>query len=77
MFDKYGWWGGGSSYDPELIYIRKGFHSFVSKQRLIISYVSGSDNITVKFIIPKGSRYILDDTGLCVSNRIIMKNHIV
>ena len=58
---------------PELIYIKTGFHSILHKERAKKSngVMFGYRNIR-KFIIPKGSRYYIDETGLCVSNRIIM-----
>jgi hypothetical protein len=57
--------------NPNLIYIEIGFHSFY--KRAISSQFDFED--IVDFIIPKGSRYYKDETGLIVSNRIILKNH--
>jgi len=53
----------------DLIYIGEGFHSSLSRERLgkVESYLR-----LRKFVIPKGSLYYEDETGLMVSNRIMM-----
>ena len=64
-------WNVYDDYDDRLIYIRKGFHSYAIKDR-ITNLIQSMEKV-VECVIPKGSRYVLDDTGLCVSNRIIIK----
>jgi hypothetical protein len=62
-----------------LICIEKGFHSAMNSERLTDKN-DKKDNIIYnfilwEFIIPKGSEYYVDGTGLCVSNQIIMKEN--
>ena len=64
-------WESSSKYNPALIYIRKGYHSYLTENR--ITNFTVRDTKIVEFIIPKGARYYIDDTGICVSNRIKMK----
>ena len=54
-----------------------GFHSTKTIQRLLqsCSNYANSSKIAV-FIIPKGSKYYLDDTGLVVSDTIIYKEDV-
>ena len=49
-----------------------GFHSAFTKERFDTTGIPGEDSIA-EFIIPKGSEYIKDETGLLVSNKIIFK----
>ena len=51
-----------------LISVIKGFHSFATLDR-----IQGSQLCTVQCIIPKGSEYYADATGLLCSNQIIIK----
>ncbi len=62
-------------YIPALIYIREGLHSIIYKDRAE-RIVNGRQGMyVIEFVIPRGSRYYEDGTGLCVSNRLILKKH--
>lgn len=68
-------WNFKHGYDDRFTYVTRGFHSYFTEDRAKTIYnigVENYNNIIVKFMIPKGSKYILDDTGLCVSDKIIM-----
>ena len=54
-----------SSYD--LVNIRQGFHFAMKKERLTASALGE----LAEFIVPKGSKYYVDRTGLGVANQII------
>ena len=57
--------------EGEMVAIQKGFHSAKSVERVKqISFYSNP--FVVKCIIPAGSEYYEDETGLCVSNQIII-----
>ena len=57
--------------EGEIVAIQKGFHSAKSVERVKqISFYSNP--FVVKCIIPAGSEYYEDETGLCVSNQIII-----
>ena len=57
--------------------INEGFHSSFSEERLkdkLKDILKFRKNFEIqKFIIPKGSEYYKDETGLLVSNRILWK----
>ncbi len=72
--DKHNWIT-SSLYNPSLIYIRKGLHSIESRKRAEQVGKLSFDEVIQEFVIPRGSRYYTDATGLYVSNRIILKNH--
>ena len=60
---------------PNVVSIGEGFHSFYSEEYidLILARHSGYwDWCKFKAIIPVGSEYYEDETGLCVSNQIII-----
>ena len=58
-----------SKSDRKIYSFGQGFHSALELKRL-----SGSSFYrNAEFIIPKGSEYIKDETGLLVSNKIIFK----
>lgn len=56
-----------------VISIDKGFHAFTDK-RLARKYapIGSTYKFLYKCIIPAGSEYYEDETGLCVSNQIII-----
>jgi len=58
--------------------IGAGFHSAKRPQRFLhnLANYAGCDAIICRFIIPKGGKYYLDDTGLVVSSQIILKETI-
>jgi len=58
--------------------IGAGFHSAKRPQRFLhaLANYACCNAIICRFIIPKGSKYYLDDTGLVVSNQIILKETI-
>lgn len=62
-------WRDLSNVRKKLKCLGAGFHSALSKDRL---YVDGGE-VTVKCVVPKGSEYYVDATGLCISNQIIIK----
>lgn len=53
--------------DPQLS-IEKGFHGAINISRLGLK----PHQIIIKYIIPKGSKYYLDGTGLIVSDQILI-----
>ena len=60
---------------PNVVSIGEGFHSFYSEEyiNLILArYATYRDCCKFKAIIPAGSEYYGDETGLCVSNQIII-----
>ena len=57
--------------EGEIVAIQEGFHSAKSVERVKQISVY-SDPFIVKCIIPAGSEYYEDETGLCVSNQIII-----
>ena len=78
------WVGGWRDIDgikDHLLCIEEGFHSFHIRDRVpkyiydkyYISRSKDKADIAVEFIIPKGSEYYLDESGLVVSNQIKMK----
>lgn len=56
----------------ELKAYKQGFHSAVSIKRLKggMLYLYNNTEIILECIIPKGSEYVKDDTGLVISNNI-------
>jgi len=67
IFSKYG----GKTFNT----IGDGFHSAKNPERFLnpIANYFGRGLVIARFIIPKGSKYYLDNTGLVVSNQIIFK----
>ena len=53
-----------------LIFYKEGFHFALTAKRLMDASINKED--IYEFIIPKGARYYLDETGLGVTNKIIM-----
>ena len=53
------------------IAIDLGFHAALSRKRLEINYFTTNKNI-YKFLIPKGSLYYKDSTGLIVADTMMM-----
>jgi hypothetical protein len=53
----------------DIIYISTGFHSAVSAERLGNPY----NRIILKCIVPKGSLYLINKSGLMVSNQIFIR----
>ena len=62
---------------PDLICLGEGFHSIKDKENAFILknqlYLSV---IVFKCVIPKGSEYYIDASGLIISNKIILKKQI-
>jgi hypothetical protein len=58
--------------DEKLTAISSGFHAFITKDRAIGYMGNRSDKILYECTIPAGSEYYEDETGLCVSNKIII-----
>ena len=58
--------------------IGAGFHSAKSPKRFLHkpANYTGDNAIIARFTIPKGSKYYLDNTGLVVSDQIILKETI-
>jgi hypothetical protein len=52
-------------------YISKGFHSATSSSRLENAWLW--DCKVLQFIIPKGAWYMINNTGLVVSNQIMLR----
>jgi len=65
--------------NPNFVYIEKGFHAFTNRERGEDGTRSSAygiyNDIMAEFIIPEGSEYYEDETGLIVSNHIIMQKH--
>lgn len=51
----------------------QGFHSIVGRENTKRKAKKWSSRRIVKCIVPKGSEVYYDETGLCVSNQIIVK----
>jgi hypothetical protein len=54
--------------EENFLFVKKGFHSFVSIERIRKEYSGGE---VAEFIIPKGSKYYSNECGNIVSNAII------
>jgi hypothetical protein len=62
--------------DVELKSLSEGFHSALTINRLL--NINGTTDYPIyKCIIPKGSVYFKDETGLIISNQIIITKEIV
>lgn len=60
---------------PDLISIAAGYHSFTTLKRANDCW-RASDQIIVECTIPAGSEIYYDETGLAVSNKIIINKQI-
>lgn len=56
---------------PSVISISKGFHAALNKKRLQNNFSYGHEEI-LPFLVPAGSLVYYDDTGLIVSNQMMM-----
>jgi hypothetical protein len=60
----------------ELTWVHEGFHSFINQKRALDYYLDRKNKCSPRIpkiaegIIPKGSLYYVDSTGLIVSNQI-------
>lgn len=74
--EKYGTGEWGRNNLDDLLYIEKGFHSYKNKARAeLVAYeecrwLDDGAVKTIKFIVPKGSEYYVDENYLMVSNKI-------
>lgn len=59
-----------------LKYIKTGFHSYFTLERVYTDKAHEILGIVVRCTIPKGSEYYLDATGLCISNQIIVNEKV-
>lgn len=60
---------------PNVVSIGEGFHSFYSEEYIdliLARYTTCRNWCKFKAIIPAGSEYYEDETGLCVSDQIII-----
>lgn len=64
------WWPNGC---PGLKCFANGFHFATTKERLTRTAFFRDDLLFKECIVPKGSIYYLDATGLGVANKIILK----
>lgn len=59
-----------------VISIADGFHSFYDKDVALGHYYYSLFHFVYECVIPAGSEYYEDETGLCVSNQIIVKDRV-
>ena len=70
------WYENPSKYN--LVVISDGIHSFLSKERILSNKreLGIINNYMAKCIIPAGSRYYMDATGLVASDKLIVTDEI-
>lgn len=66
---KYPGWAFGRE---DLLYLSQGFHSYLTMKRLYLTSMR-FNKLCVECILPKGTKYFKSETGLLVSDQIIIK----